>query len=121
MNTNRILGIDKFFLPAHSLQESRLFYANTLQLPVKFDFSERGLLAFRVGHQEAAIILKDITMFPDAKASLLFHVADVQQLCQELLSQGVTFTKMPYKISAGWAAELQDPSGNVIGITDYND
>jgi len=121
MNTNKILSIDNFFLPAHSLQESRRFYANTLELPVKFDFSERGLLAFRVGNDEAAVILKDSTKFPDAKAALLLHVTDVQQFYNELLAKGVTFTKKPYKMNTGWAAELQDPSGNVIGITDYND
>lgn len=121
MNTSKILSIDNFFLPAHSLPESRRFYAGTLDLPVKFDFSEKGLLAFRVGHDEAAVILKDITKFPDARTALLLHVSDVQQFYQELLAKGVTFTKQPYKMNTGWAAELLDPSGNVIGITDYND
>lgn len=120
MNTNKVLSIDNFFLPAHSLQESRRFYANTLELPVKFDFSERGLLAFRIGNDEAAIILKDTTRFPDAKTALLLHVTNVQQFYDELLPRGVAFTKKPYKINTGWAAELLDPSGNVIGITDYN-
>lgn len=121
MNTNKILHIDNFFLPAGNLQESRRFYTDTLHLCVKFDFSERGLLAFRVGNDEAAIILKDSSRFPDAKPALLLHVTDVQQFYNELLPKGVAFTKRPYKINTGWAAELLDPSGNVIGITDYND
>lgn len=120
MNTNKILSIDNFFLPASNLQESRRFYANTLELSVRFDFSERGLLAFRVGNDEAAIVLKDSTRYPDAKPALLLHVTDVQQFYGELLAKGVTFTKRPYKINTGWAAELLDPAGNVIGITDYS-
>jgi len=120
MNTNRILCIDNFFLPAHSMAESRRFYADTLGLGVQFDFAERGLLAFKVGSDEAAIILKDSTLFPDARPAILLQVADVQQLYTTLLEKGVCFTKKPYRINTGWAAELQDPAGNVIGITDYD-
>ncbi|GAA0527989.1 VOC family protein [Chitinophaga japonensis] len=120
MATKQILCIDNVFLPAGNLQESRRFYADTLGLTVKFDFSERGLLAFRVGSDEAAIILKDSHRYPDARPALLLQVADVQQLYTLLAAQGVHFTKKPYRISTGWAAELQDPGGNVIGITDYH-
>lgn len=120
MNANKILSIDNFFLPANNLQESRRFYANTLELAVKFDFSDRGLLAFRIGNDEAAIILKDSTRFPDAKPALLLHVTDVPRFYDDLLVKGVTFTKKPYRINTGWAAELLDPSGNVISITDNN-
>ncbi|WP_213086864.1 VOC family protein [Chitinophaga agrisoli] len=119
MTTNKILCIDNFFLPAHDLQESRRFYAQTLGLNVHFDFSEKGLLAFRVGNDEAAIILKDSAKFPDAKPVVLLQVTDVQELYNNLTAQGVHFTKTPYRINTGWAAELQDPAGNVIGITDY--
>jgi len=120
MTTRQILCIDNVFLPASNLQESRHFYADTLGLPVKFDFSEKGLLAFQVGSDEAAIILKDSHRFPDARPALLLQVTDVQQLYTALAAQGVPFTKKPYRISTGRAAELQDPAGNVIGITDYN-
>jgi predicted enzyme related to lactoylglutathione lyase len=120
MNTNQILCIDNFFLPAANLQESRRFYADTLGLGVKFDFSEKGLLAFKVGNDEAAIILKDSTLYTDAKPAILLQVTDVQLLYAALVEKGVRFTKKPYRINTGWAAELQDPAGNVIGITDYN-
>lgn len=121
MNTNKmILCIDNFFLPANNLQESRRFYANTLGLGVHFDFSEKGLLAFQVGNDEAAIILKDSTKFPDARPAILLQVSDVQELYTILSGKGVPFTKKPYRINTGWAAELQDPAGNVIGITDYD-
>lgn len=71
-------------------------------------------------NDEPAIILKDKTRFPHAKPSLLLQVADVKETYKELQQKGVVFTKAPYQIQTGWAAELQDPAGNIIGITDYN-
>ena len=50
---------DNFFFPADDLATSRRFYQDVLDLPVKFDFSENGMVAFRVGNEEAAIILKE--------------------------------------------------------------
>jgi predicted enzyme related to lactoylglutathione lyase len=120
MNKHKILGIDNVFMPAQDLRQSRIFYGETLELPLKFDFSERGLLAFHLGNGEPAIILKDKEKFPDARPSLLLQVTDVQQLYRKLADRGVVFTRQPYRIHTGWAAELQDPSGNIIGITDYN-
>ena len=116
----KIKAIDNYFLPATDLDKSKHFYADTLGLDVKFDFADKGMLAFKVGNDEPAIILKDINRFPDAKPSLLLEVEDVKESYKQLLEQGVVFTKVPYRIQTGWAAELQDPAGNLIGITDYN-
>jgi predicted enzyme related to lactoylglutathione lyase len=54
------------------------------------------------------------------KPSILLKVTDVKETYRQLQKQGVIFTKVPYQIKTGWAAELQDPAGNIIGITDYN-
>lgn len=51
--------------------------------------------------------------------SLLLEVENVKKSYQVWMAKGVHFTKPPYKIATGWAAELQDPSGNTIRITDY--
>ena len=48
---------DNLFLPANDLDRAREFYTGVLGLPVKFDFSSRGLLSFRVGDEEPALIL----------------------------------------------------------------
>jgi predicted enzyme related to lactoylglutathione lyase len=53
------------------------------------------------------------------RPSVLLEVEDVKQVHQEWLAKGIHFTKVPYKITTGWAAELQDASGNIIGITDH--
>jgi predicted enzyme related to lactoylglutathione lyase len=114
-----IQSYDNFFLPTGSLEESRKFYTALLGLNIKFDFSDRGLLAFKVGEEEPAIILKDQSMFPDAKPSIVFTVENVEETARDLEGKGVKFTKKPYKIITGWAAEFTDPSGNLLGITDY--
>ena len=114
-----IKSYDNFFLPAGDLEESKNFYADVLGFAVKFDFSERGLLAFKVGEEESAIILKDRSKFPDAKPSILFSVENVADTVKELKTKGVKFTKEPYQIATGWAAEFTDPAGNLLGITDY--
>jgi predicted enzyme related to lactoylglutathione lyase len=115
----KIKAIDNYFLPAADMNASRHFYGEILGLDVKFDFADKGLLAFKVGDDEPAIILKDTTHFPDAQPSLLLEVEDVKKTYQQLQGQGVIFTKAPYPIKTGWAAELKDPAGNIIGITDY--
>ncbi len=43
---------DNFFFPASDLEQGREFYQNILGLSVKFDFSDHGLLAFKVGNKE---------------------------------------------------------------------
>ncbi|WP_455017014.1 VOC family protein [Kingella oralis] len=60
------MNYDNFFFPADDLAATKRFYQKTLGLPVKFDFSDRGMLAFQVGNEEAAIILKDKQKFPQA-------------------------------------------------------
>ena len=60
-------GYDNFFLPVNDMARAREYYQNLLGLDVKFDFSDKGMLAYRVGQEEPALILKEITRFPDAK------------------------------------------------------
>jgi predicted enzyme related to lactoylglutathione lyase len=54
---------DNFFLPADNFEESKEFYSNVLGLSTKFDFSTQGMVAFKVGSEEPAIILKDVSKF----------------------------------------------------------
>ncbi len=108
---------DNFFLPATNLEQGRKFYADMLGLPVKFDFSVRGLLAFNVGSEDAAIILRSD---PDAKPAMLFEVDDVKIAYSELQQKGVVFLSEPYEINTGLAVEFEDPLGNRLGITDYS-
>lgn len=58
------MNYDNFFLPAENFEESKQFFAEVLNLKIKFDFSEIGMIAFNVGDEKPAIILKDKTNFP---------------------------------------------------------
>jgi predicted enzyme related to lactoylglutathione lyase len=113
-----IKDYDNFFLPSGDLKKSRAFYEK-LGLEVKFDFSDQGMLAFKVGNQEPAIILKDSKKFPDTQPTIWFVVDDVRKEYASLRKKGVKFLPEPFEIFTGLAAEFNDPSGNRLGITDY--
>ena len=77
------------------------------------------MIAFSVGNEEPAIILKDKKKFADTKPTIWIEVADVKTLYNEMKNNGVKFLTEPFKLRTGWAVELTDPSGNVLGFTDY--
>jgi predicted enzyme related to lactoylglutathione lyase len=110
---------DNFFLPSNDLNETKMFYSNLLGLKVKFDFSEKGMIAFNVGNQEPSIIIKDINKFPRMKPVIWFVVDSVNDKYDELKEKGIEFLSEPFQIKTGMAAEFEDPFGNRLGITDY--
>jgi predicted enzyme related to lactoylglutathione lyase len=112
---------DNFFLPAQDMEESMHFYKEVLGLTLKFDFSDKGMVAYKVGDEEPAIILKDISKFPDVKPTIWFEVEDVKETYQQMKVKGVLFLSEPFRVKTGWAVEFTDPSGNRLGITDYKD
>ncbi len=116
----KIKNYDNFFLPAQNIEESKVFYAEVLGLDLKFDFSTLGMIAYKVGDEEPAIILKDESRFPNVKPTIWFEVESVESLYIELKNKGVVFLSEPFRIKTGWAVEFTDPSGNRLGITDYN-
>ncbi len=103
---------DNFFLPADNLEKGREFYQNVLGLPVKFDFSSYGLLAFRVGDEEPAIILRN---HPNTRPSILFEVDDVRATYTTLKEKGVVFLSEPYEINTGLAAEFERSLWEQVG------
>ncbi len=114
-----LLSYDNLFFPVDDYEKSKQFYSQTLGLKTKFEFAEQGMIAFSVGDEEPAIILKDKKKFPNAKPTVWIEVADARALYNELKSNGVEFLAEPFKIRTGWAVELTDPSGNMLGFTDY--
>ena len=113
------MNYDNFFLPAENFEESKRFFAEVLKLKIKFDFSEIGMIAFSVGDEDPAIILKDKKKFPNTKPTIGSEVDDVKQIYDGLQGKGVSFLSPPFPIRTGWAIEFLDPSGNVLGFTDY--
>ena len=110
---------DNFFLPTDNMEAAKEFYGKVLGLDLKFDFSDMGMAAFRVGSEEPAIILKDKNKFPDVRPTIWFVVDDVQAVYDTLSGRGVKFLSEPFRIRTGNAAEFEDPFGNRLGITDY--
>jgi predicted enzyme related to lactoylglutathione lyase len=111
---------DNFFLPVTDLNKAKEFYGTVLGLPIKFDFSERGMAAFTVGNQEPALIVKDVHTFPDAIQTIWFVVDDLNSDYRRLKESGVRFLSEPFPIPTGLAVEFTDPFGNRLGITDYS-
>jgi len=111
---------DNFFLPSIDLKKSKSFYQDLLGLQVKFDFSDMGMLALKVGDNEPAIILKDVRKFPDAKPTIWFVVENVQNEYKRLSEKGLKFLSEPFQIQTGLAVEFEDPYGNRLGFTDYS-
>lgn len=112
-----ITSYDNFFLPADNLDSAREFYKNKLGLDIKFDFSEMGMLAFKVGDNEPAIILRKGENITPA---IWFTVDNVLQVYKELKEKGIRFLSEPFEIHTGFSAEFNDPFGNKLGITDYS-
>jgi len=110
---------DNLFLPAEKMEESKKFYSEILGLEIKFEFASQGMIAFKVGNEEPAIILKDKNKFPNIKPTIWMEVDDVKDRYEQLKLKGVKFLSDPFKIKTGWAVEFVDPSGNNLGITDY--
>jgi predicted enzyme related to lactoylglutathione lyase len=110
---------DNFFLPVNDLKKAKEFYQGILELPTKFDFSDKGFLAFKIGEEEPAIILKDTNKFPNTKPTIWFVVDNVKEEFMKLKEKGVNFLSEPYQIKTGLAVEFDDPFGNRLGITDY--
>ena len=111
---------DNFFLPCSDLRKGKNFYQDLLDMPVKFDFSDMGMVAFKVGENEPAIILKDTSKYPDAKPTIWFVVESVPDEYQRLKAKGITFLSEPFEIHTGMAVEFEDPFGNRLGFTDYS-
>lgn len=111
---------DNFFMGVSNLGEAKKYYENTLGLKIKFDFSKNGMIAFNVGNEEPAIILKDENVFPNIKPTIWFQVEDVKSEYIKLKNNGVNFLSEPFEIITGLAAEFEDPFGNRLGITDYS-
>jgi predicted enzyme related to lactoylglutathione lyase len=112
-----IKDYDNYFLPAGNLETAKEFYQNKLGLDIKFDFSERGMVAFKVGDNEPAIILSKAD---NVRPAILFTVDDVWLAYKELKQKGVQFLSEPFEIMTGLSIEFVDPFGNKFGLTDYS-
>ena len=120
MSWNLLKDYDNFFLPSSDLKKAKAFYQDLLEMPIKFDLTEMGMIAFKVGDTEPAIILKDTTKFPNTKPTIWFVVDTVLEEYVRLKAKGLIFLSEPFEIHTGMAVEFEDPFGNRLGLTDYS-
>ena len=104
---------DNYFLPVDNMEEAKRYYEEILGLKKKFDFSDKGMVAYNIGNEEPAIILKDKNKFENLKPTIwaIFY--------KEMLNNDIKFLSEPFKIGTGNAVEFEDPFGNRLGVTDY--
>ena len=101
---------DNFFLPSNNLKKGKEFYQTSLGLPVKFDFSDMGMIAFKVGDNEPSIILKDVTKFPEAKPTIWFVVDSVTEEYKRLRLKGLNFYLNHLRFKREWQLSLKTPT-----------
>ena len=118
----RILGMDNVLVPVGDLGAAKEFYAGALGLKVKFELADHGIALFSVGDEAPGIMVR---VDPRAGAGtapamrLWLEVPDAQVAAGHLTEQGVGPLAAPFEVATGWAVEVADPWGNVIGLTDY--
>lgn len=110
---------DNFLLGVTNLEEAKKYYETVLGLKLKFDFSNKGMIAFNIGNEEPAIILKDENVFKNTKPAIWLEVENVEAEYEQLSKKGIDFLSEPFEIVTGRAVEFEDPFGNRFGLTDY--
>lgn len=98
------------------------FYADTLQLPVRFSNSDAGWAEFDVG--ETSLAVERIQPEDAAEEALTgrflgasLEVTDLGETYGTLLDRGVTFIAPPQRQPWGGSlAHFKDPEGNVLTL-----
>lgn len=102
------MNYDNLFLPADDFAASQRFYGETLGLSVKFTFPELGMTAYRVGDEEAAIILKDRQRYPDTQPAIWITVENVAET-YAALRERVAFRSDPSASAPAGRSNLPTP------------
>lgn len=118
----QVLGVDNVTIDVGDLSLARSFYNGFLNLPVQFEFLDAGLIGFRIGYEQPGLIVRAAnvpTGPPRPSPQLWLEVTDVRAAVTALVTAGVNPLAPPRELQTGWVAEVADPWGNVIGLTDY--
>jgi predicted enzyme related to lactoylglutathione lyase len=115
----KVLGIDNIFLPVGDLAQAVRFYENALGLPVAKRFDGMGMVLFRIGDENAGLGVAVTDQPRVGGQKVWLEVPDARAAAEELAAIGVATLAPPSPIPTGWAFEIRDPWGNVLGFTDY--
>jgi predicted enzyme related to lactoylglutathione lyase len=116
-------------------QEKALgFYTDVLGFTKKNDFGNAGYRWLTVAspeEPEGAELLLELNSNPAAKAyqqalseqnqpAVMFYSSDIKGDYERIKARGGEFTMPPTDVTASIIAQLKDPSGNLIQITELN-
>jgi predicted enzyme related to lactoylglutathione lyase len=115
----KVLGVDNVFVPVDDLARAVEFYHDIVGLPVAKRFDDIGMVLFQIGDETPGLGVGVANAPRGAGQKLWLEVTDARAAAEELASRGLITLAPPFAIPTGWAFEVQDPWGNVIGFTDY--
>ena len=115
----KVLGVDNIFVPVGDLDRAVDFYQGILGLPVAQRFDAMGTVLFQIGAETPGLGVSMLDVPSATGHKIWLEVADARAAAAELASAGVSPLTPPFLIPTGWAFEVIDPWGNVIGFTDY--
>ncbi|TDO41888.1 VOC family protein [Paractinoplanes brasiliensis] len=114
----KVLGIDNVFVPVGDFARAVEFYRDVLGFPVTKRFDQMSTALFQVGDETPGLGV-GVADPPAGRQKVWFEVPDARAAAQELSVKGVRPLRPPFRIPTGWAFEIHDPWGNVLGFADY--
>ena len=115
----KVLGLDNVFVEVGDLDEAVRFYRDGLGLPVAKRFDGMGMVLLQIGDETPGLGVRAVPEPRVGGQKVWLEVADAQAAAEELAAKGIRPLTPPFSIPTGWAFEVLDPWGNVIGLTDY--
>jgi predicted enzyme related to lactoylglutathione lyase len=115
----KVLGIDNVFLPVGDFERAVEFYRDVLGFPITKRFDNLSMALFQVGDETPGIGIGIGDEPAGDGHKVWFEVPDARAAADELSAKGVPPLRPPFPIPTGWAFEIRDPWGNVLGFTDY--
>ncbi len=115
-----VLGLDNVFVEVGDLDDAVLFYRDGLGLPVAKRFDGMGMALLQLGDETPGLGIGAVPQPRVGGQKLWLEVTDARATAGELERKGIHPLAPPFLIPTGWALEVQDPWGNVIGFTDYS-
>lgn len=116
----RVLGVDNVFVEVGHLDEALAFYEAGLGLSVHKRFDGMGMVLLRIGGETPGLGLGVVKSPRVGGQKTWLEVDDARAFAAELEAKELRPLAPPFLIPTGWAFELGDPWGNVVGLTDYS-
>jgi predicted enzyme related to lactoylglutathione lyase len=109
--------VDRILLQVPNVAAATKFYTKSLGL--RTDRQQSGAAALKFEEGDTELILHDDRQRPEVE--IVFGVKNVRQMYERRDELGITFLTQPAQAGRGWRANIRDPFGNVLAITDRGD